>query len=84
MCAINAFTGKVAVPCSVELFNQGFRSWPSGKIGPCVQRGPTGRANIVIVIERVIEREEKDREISRERERETSERRETPEERHEK
>ena len=40
--------------------------WPSGKMGPCVQREPTGRAIfvIVIVIERVIEREEKEREVA--------------------
>ena len=48
--------------------------WPSGKI---VQREPTGRAIIVIVIERVIEREEK--ECDERRERDT--RRETQEER---
>ena len=35
---------------------------------PCVQREPTGREIIVIVIERVIEREEQEREMSRERE----------------
>ena len=45
--------------------------WPSGKTGPCVQREPTGRAIIVIVIASVVEREEKDREMSRERKRET-------------
>ena len=32
---------------------------PRQKIEPCVQREPTGRATIVIAIERVIEREEK-------------------------
>ena len=41
--------------------------WPSGKIGPCVQREPTGRAIIVIVIGRVIQREEKESEIKRDR-----------------
>ena len=58
--------------------------WPSGKIGPCVQREPTGRAIIVIVIERVIEREEKEkRDEKLQRKRETYERRETHEEKSE-
>ena len=47
-----------------------------------MQREPTGRAIIVIVIERVIEREEKEREMKRDREKkETYEKRETHEKR---
>ena len=49
--------------------------WPSGKKGPRVQREPTGRAIIVINIERVTEREETEREMSREREREREKKR---------
>ena len=56
---------------------QGPRTLDLRQDGPCVQRGPTGRAIIVIVIERVIESEEREREMSRERKRKTHERRET-------
>ena len=54
--------------------------WPSGKVGTCAQREPTVGMLIVIVIERVIERERK-RE-THERKRETRERHER--ERHKK
>ena len=46
-------------------------SGPQARQGRGVQREPTGRAIIVIVIGRVIEMEEKEREMSRERKRET-------------
>ena len=55
--------------------------WHSGKIGPCVQREPTGRAIIVIVVEkRNREKREKEAEREKEKKRETHEMR----ERHEK
>ena len=56
---------------------QGLRTLALRQDRACVRREPFGRAIIVIFIERVSEREENEREMSRERKRETCEERDT-------